>query len=351
MIPSLILIRTQTSRRFLITWRRKTIFGLNEHSDIIIHHPIFQEKTSLLGGSEKREQDSGKKKGLLRYFFLIDHLTAKNLSINLFSPGWLSHMILFLCISTLVVSALRSGFGSSVQKQDWSSISLPATGTYGFCRQDRTHPNGIRFDFNAEEAKPHRLVFTPGSSGGGAKLTIAINGEHHFPATPLPPGWGKEISVRLPVNVINVGPNQIEFRTTGLSGDVLHWGIRNVHINFSENSEMDWGNMIGALDSIRTHLRKGEPQNIKELAGYYKLIESIQLNGTEDRFSVDLESVKKTIENQMEERITNTLIQSRAAWIMGNESLSTELLNDARMWIPDNWEKGLEVLNEIDRSH
>lgn len=348
MIPSLLFIRTQTSHRFVVCWRRQIKFGLNEHCNVLINHPIFRGKTLFLKVFKPGESDFEKKDHWLKYLFSTHHLTAEHLYIIMIVPSWMLYGVLLLSMTVSILFKLNMDLSNAHATQNWNAISLPANGTYGFCRQDRTHPEGVRFVFNTTEARSHILVFTSGSGESEASLAIFLNGQNLFPNIPLPSGWGKEAVLRLPMNSVKTGPNHIEFRVISSTSFLLYWGVRNVNVIPEKNFELDIKNIVSTIDKIRSLLQKEKLQG-PELARYYEIVNSMSLSGTTDRIDLEREDLKRTIEIKMLETINNVLVQSRAARIMGDEKSAVRILDDARMWIPRTWVRGLEVLDGIRR--
>jgi hypothetical protein len=341
----LVFIRTQTNRRFYIFWKWRIQVGLTDKCDIIINHPVFLNKTSLLKTSLRSESSTGRKSGLMKHLFLTRHLKEENLLINIFSPGWTFYVILMVTIILFTILNFSIVIHTGSHKQDWTPVTLPAEGTFGFCRQDRTHPEGICFLFDSRKSCSHNLVFTAGSGNSDAVLSIYLNESDLFTEVALPLGWGEEVSFRLPLKLIRPGPNKLLLRIKCESCDVIGWGIRNVRI-IQEDIFGIANSNISSIDEIRVLLQRKNLTGY-ELARYYQVVERMHVSETKDEFYINKKTLKKEIEQRMEEIIKENLIRSRAALMMGDNKTANLFILNTKLWIPENWIRGMEIINGI----
>ena len=107
-------------------------------------------------------------------------------------------------------------------------------------------------------------------------------------------------------------------------------------------------NLIITLNDTLS-LLKNRNLNGFELARCYENLGTTSTGIVDDSLIMEREKIRKDIEVRMEERIRSILILSKTKRMMGDDVSAVQLHRDAKIWIPENWPKGLEVLDGVDR--
>jgi len=244
------------------------------------------------------------------------------------------------------ISTYKSG--SSIS-QDWTPISLPASGVYGFCRQDRNHEEGARFIFELKNSQSYRLVFFAGGKGDETNINLSLNGNMIAKPLSLPAGWGAEISIPLPSTLTRNGTNIVEVHPTRTLAGTISWGISEIRVlpnnqagtSIRNPAVLEIGSIINALSKPNLSGR--------ELAHYYINLDSWGISTSPGTSSHDRDSIMEEIEQKMKDTLHQVAFEVRSKNIQGDRAAARRLLDDTKSWIPADWFEGWEIYNELCR--
>jgi len=361
MIPSLVLVRSNTKRLVTLTLKRTLKIGADQDCDIIVNHPHLHKHPQVLGpGSTSgetppRETTASKpskvNRAITSFFLPAYSFNLDGLNVRMVHLKTLFNILLITCIGIVSITAYLIGHSAFSITQDWTPIALPAEGVYGYCRQDRTHSEGARFSFEAKESQAYRLVFFTGGKGDGATITLFLNGTAINKPISLPAGWGEEISVPLPSAHIREGNNTVEVRPKNITSNSISWGISEVRaLPAGQVNSHDRDTAAGELRMIMEALKKRDmDMGGPELAHYYKTVSSWETITPSESFPFDRDGLMEEIEQRMKIKLHQVAFDVRSRNILGNEPAIRQLLNVTRSWIPGSWLEGWEIYNELYR--
>ncbi len=346
MIPSLIVINTGKKRMRFLTFKKTLIIGTGENADLIVNHPYLQNRSQTLtvdgpvkslGRREKGGIDGGKARGAMEAPDL--QIRCRSLKLPL---ALIAVTLVAAVLWPLVFRAVQGESGT----QDWSSIPLPATEAYGFNRLDRSHPTGVIYSFEAEAAEPHHLTFVPGGKGDGSTLSLSINQNPPLNSIKLPEGWGMERLVRIPAEMIRAGENTIEFHYFSQSPDTGGWGIREVESIRVVKNPIDQKTIKQTLEGIGA-LLENRVLDGSNLGRLYGILNEISIPNHLSEMSLSRKSLLDTLQSRMIKKLRETALQVRAARVMGDEETAGKLAARTRGWVPEGWEEGGRILNDL----
>lgn len=346
MIPSLVVINTGKKRIRFLTFKKTLIIGTGEDADLIVNHPYLQDRPQTLavgdpvksfGKREEGDIDGGKVRGAMEAPDLQIRCRSLKLPVALIAVT-----LVAVVLWPLVFRAVLRESGT----QNWSAIPLPATEAYGFCRQDHSHPDGIIYSFKAEAAESHRLTFVPGGKGDGSTLSLSVNQNPPLDSIQLPEGWGMERLVRIPAEMIRAGENTIEFRHFSQSPDTTGWGVREVESIRVVENPMDQTAIRQTLKSVGTLLKK-QALDGSNLGRLYGILNKISIPNHLLELSLNKKSLLNTVQSKMIKKLRKIALQIRSARVMGDEEAAGKLTARTRDWIPEGWEEGRRILNDL----
>ncbi len=347
MVPSLILVRSSKRFLFCLTRKRSLRIGTDESADIIVNDPRLDERPEVLGPESGLAKPYPKEKRKFHFFqsnsWNSDGIRIRMIKLNRFFVN----LILFLVLLFLFIF-LNDPF-TSFQRQTWTPVRLPAEGIYGFCRQDRSHQEGVRFSFEAKAAQPYRLFFLAGGEGGGAMITFSLNGIPVGNLVDLPSGWGEETFILLPKDLVINGINILEVRPKGPSREWPRWGISKVRAAPSGRPVASGTDTSGlGPKSILAALGKSDITG-RELARYYETVRSWDSSSPVGIPSHDSTLILDSIEEKMRDLLHQVAFEVHSRRIQGDTSAMRQLLDDTRDWIPKGWVEGWKIYDGLNR--
>ena len=343
MFPHVISIKTIRLHRHFLTFRKELTLGTGIEADLIVNHPFLEENPCTLEvGVPRKMMEKIKRESTKRNRFQ-GSMEIPDLFIRCRSLKIPAILIALLVTAILCGLVLDKSLEPSA-KQNWTGIPLPAPNPYGFCRQDRNHPDGIVYLFKAEKAALFSLNYVPGGNGDGSTISVEVNQTPLLDSALIPDGWGINRHVSIPAEIIQVGENSIRFLYHPKGSGSRHWGIKEVkavHIPerkvnrvameqlFEDSKKILDGNVVSGLDLGRMYVLLSElsiPDHLTGLALRKDLL------------------LKKT-EIRMVDKARNAAIKIRSARTLGDENTARELAAQVQSWLPDEWEKGRRILN------
>jgi len=355
MIPSLLLVKSDNKRLFTLTQKRNITIGTHENADVIVNHPHLRKHSQILGpgSTPKKAKPEGsapsEPKPKTSFFLPIYTFSIDGLNVRMIHLRVLFSVLLIACFGLATTIWYLTDHKALSTSQDWTSITLPAEGVYGFCRQDRNHSEGVRFSFYAIKSQPYRLVFLVGGKGDGTAISLSLNGAEINKPFKLPKGWGEETSIPLPSAHIVDGSNIVEVRLMDTTTSETNWGISDVRVLPAGKSNTFGRNAtVNESESIKNALDR---ENIggPELAHYYKTVRSWETTSPSNGSSFDRNSIMEEIEKKMKDKLHQVAFDVRSRNILGDESSVRQLLDETRSWIPEGWLEGWEIYNELCR--
>jgi hypothetical protein len=349
MMPSLVLITSDKKR--LVTWTRKRslMVGTDPDCDIVVNHPHLNEQPQILGPGSPREDPLVTKGAIVSFFFPAYTFSLDGLNVRMVPLKAVYKFFLIACAGILTAIFLLNDHSASSISQDWTPITLPAAGVYGFCRQDRSHGEGVRFSFEAQHTRSHRLVFFAGGQGDGTSIALSLNGNVIRDSLTLPAGWGEEMAGPLPSVHIRNGSNLLEIRPESTTGGSVSWGISEVRALVEDSA----GNSHLGLAVREPQLisRALEKQDISgpELAHYHKIVSRWETSTPSGVSSGSRKSIMEEIEKRMRSKLHQVAFDVRSRNILGDQPAVRQLLDETRSWIPEDWPEGWEIYHELCR--
>jgi hypothetical protein len=347
MIPSILLIRSNKKRFVTLTKKRNLKIGARKDLDVIVNHPHFHENTLILGPGAQQGPSTTVAKAKSYLFFSNYTFRMEDFNVRMFP---MKEPLMVLLIIAAMISSLtycltdRRPFSVG---QDWTPIVLPAGGIYGFCRQDRSHRQGVRFILDVVKPQPYRLVFFTGGRGDGATVTLSLNGTTIGNPLLLPTGWGKETSIPLPSGEVRVGENIIEVLPAGTSAGIEGWGISDIRalpigkpdLYILDSNTHEPGIILEALNK----------QNIsgQELARYFNIVSSWKPTSPSEDTLFNKDDILRKIEQRMKYKLHTVAFDVRSKKILGDTAAIRELLDETIGWIPDDWAEGWIIFHEL----
>jgi hypothetical protein len=346
MIPSLIVINTGKKRMRFLTFKKTLIIGTGEDADLIVNHPYLQDRSQTLVvgdpvksvGKREGEDIDG---GMVQWAKEAPDLQIRCWSLKL--PFALAAVTLVATV--LLALVLRTVPGES-GTQDWSAIPLPAKEAYGFNRLDDSHPDGVIYSFEAQVVEPHRLTFVPGGKGDGSTLSLSVNQNPPLNSIKLPEGWGMERLIRIPAEMIREGENAIEFRHFSQSPETGRWGIREVKLIRIVESPMDQTAIRQMLESAGALLKK-QALDGSNLGRLYGILNEISIPNHLFELNLSRKSLLDTVQSKMIKKLREIALQVKSARNMGDEEAAGKLATRTRDWVPEGWEEGRRILNDL----
>jgi hypothetical protein len=358
MIPSLILVRSEKKRLVTLTQKRNIQIGIREDSDVVVNHPHLHKHPQVLGpGSAPvkpapEDPTSGElieTKPKTSFFLPIYTFSIDGLNVRMIRLKVLLSTLFIACIGILSLTAYLKNNSVFSSDQDWTPIILPAKGVYGFCRQDQSHGEGVRFSFKAKQSQPHLLMFFTGGKGDGTVITLSLNGTVINIPLSLPTGWGEERSVPLPSAYIREGENIVEIIPTSTTTGPASWGISDVRAQFTDQSNSPFGDAVVHEPALILEALSKVDMGGQELAHYYQSVSSWKTLTPSGSSPFNREDIMKEIEQKMRDKLHQVAFDIRSKNILGDESAVQQLIKDTSSWIPGNWLEGWEIYNELCR--
>jgi len=229
----------------------------------------------------------------------------------------------------------------NVLTQDWTPISLPTNGIYGLCRQDKKHPEGVRFRVPKWTGDDSVLLLTPGGTGNGSSIIISVGGTVIPDEILLPKGWGEPHQISLPSIPKSKSEAIIEIRPLGDKG--ISWGVKNIRVLERPVRKMPTASKIASgivdLESIQKHLNDPMVDG-KTLGDCLQALREAQKNTTETKKKVLIATLSVQADKKIKRFLDRELIKLRYLEQSG-ERLKAELQRDKiRMWLPSTWKSG-----------
>jgi hypothetical protein len=346
-VPSLVLVRSSKRLHFCLTQKRSLKIGTDESADIIVNDPRLDEQPEVLGPESEPDEPHLKGKGGFHFFpsysWHLDGIRIRMIKLNSFFSN------LIPCFAVLFLIILLKDPFTPFEVQAWTPVRLPAEGIYGFCRQDQSHREGVRFSFEAKVAQPYRLFFLAGGEGGGAVITFSLNGIPVGNSLDLPSGWGEETFIPLPTDSVKNGINILEVRPRSPSMEWPRWGISKVRAapTGSPESSVPDTSVLGP-ESILTALGKSEIPG-RELAHYYEMVKSWDPLSPTGISSHDRRLIMNNIEEKMRDLLHHVAFEVHSRRIQRDFSAVHQLLDDTRGWIPKGWVEGWKIYDDLSR--
>jgi len=349
MMPSLVLIISDKKR--LVTWtsKRSLKVGTDPDCDIVANHPQLKEQYQILGPGSPLEDPPVTNGPIVSFFFPVYSLSIDGLNVRMVPLKAVAKYFLIACAGMLTAIFLLKDHSASSISQDWTPITLPAAGVYGFCRQDRSHGEGVRFSFKADQPRSHRLVFFAGGQGDGTSIKLSLNGNVIRHSLTLPAGWGEEMAVSLPPVHVRSGSNLVEIRPENRTGGRASWGISEVRMlveDYANSAHLDLA--VAELELISEALEKPDVSG-PELAQYYRTVSPWKTSTPAGVFSVSRNNIMEQIEKRMRSKLHQVAFDVRSRNILGDQPAVRQLHDETRNWIPEDWPEGWEIFNELCR--
>lgn len=115
-------------------------------------------------------------------------------------------------------------------------IELPASGPFGNCKPDRTHPDKAIFTFVAETTNA-QLHYVVGGVEAAGEVAILVDGNKVAEAPTAAGGWSLEQTLQLPSELLIPGVlARVVFDNTSNPPGREDWGVRDVSVSFKDGS-------------------------------------------------------------------------------------------------------------------
>lgn len=344
MIPNVISIKTDLKQRHFLTFRKELSIGTDNNSDLIINHPIFNNGSRILtvgfsGGSSKKSDAGDMNVKKFQRSMEIAGLRIRSRSLKM--PAIL---LLLLLTTTAILGQVLNSQSNGPRDQNWSEIPLPAEETYGFCRGDKNHPEGVFYTFEAEKPGLYHLSFIPGGNGDGSTFSLSVNNIPILDSAQLPRGWDVKRAVRIPAELIRPGENSVEFRYSPQSAESKHWGIKEVEAAPIPERKVD----RDSIDEVLKNSQKILSRKMiigSDLGRLFTLLNELSIPEHLPEMALRKRNLFNTVQIRMIEKTQDTFLKIRSARNMGDDSSAAELTAQVRAWIPEEWEEGRRMIN------
>ncbi len=331
-------IRNFRSRRFHFVGKSTFSIGCTKDDDVIVNFPGNKHGSlDVKNGCIIKDQTSGNR--INDHSYSSHDILIKILHIRTI-PLIMVSLVLF-CITWF------SAFHDKVPKQDWTPVSLPADETFGFCRQDKSHPYGLRVVIPASHENSGKILFTPGGEIAGGSLLLLLDGIPYANRIPIPEGWGQELAIEIPESRTQ-DPRIIEFRTIQTSNTLMHWGVRDVKF------------IPGALESNsggkRSQINEGDFFRLADMktdSPYFWIVLqrlSSRLKAEKDtRLAIKLFDERKKAEERIRQFLDRELLIVRSFRSSDNWPEAKKHLSRIRKLIPVEWRQGHRIFDESEK--
>jgi len=347
MIPSILLIKSSKKRLVTLTKKKSLKIGSHKEFDVIVNHPLFHENILVLGPGALQKPSLTVEK--VKSFLFLSSYTFRTdgLNVRLFSIKEPFMVLLIIAVMIASLTYFLTDHSAFSVSQDWTPIVLPAEGVYGFCRQDQSHRQGVRFSFDVTNPQPHRLVFFTGGRGEGEAVTLSLNGTVISKPLVLPKGWARETSIPLPPGEVKIGENIIEVLPAGASGGIDGWGISDIRVLPIDKSDLFLLDQTTSESGIILEALNKRNISGQELALYHKIVNSWESKIPSEDTLFNREDILGKIEQRMKNKLYAVALHIRSKRILGDTSGIRELLDETSGWIPDNWAEGWIIYHEL----
>ena len=319
--------------------------GIRRDSDIVINHPYFWNHTEVLGHGPKVSELQTKTKTL--FLLPLYRLKIDGFDVRYIYLKPLFYMLFACCLAAVSTLYFLPDLRNQPYVQDWTPIALPAHGVYGYCRQDKTHREGIHFKFDTIASRSYRLVFYAGGKGDGTTIKLILNSFETDISLPLPAGWGKETSIKLPAALLKNGENSAVIIPENHSNDQIYWGISEVSVV-----------PVTRPDSTTLHTSSLTPEETLNglgsqdltgeiLATYYKTVRSWDTSVHSKDSYISRDQILEEIERKMIDKLHQAAFKVRSNQMRGHKSTSRQIQDEIAGWLPEHWVEGWEIYREL----
>lgn len=345
MIPSLLLISSSKTLCVTLTQKKNLKIGIQKDSDIVINHPYFVNHTEVLGRGSKGSELQTKTKTL--YIFPLYRFKVDEFIVCYIYLKRLFYILFLFCLVTVFTFSFLPDHRDQSYVQNWTPIALPAYGIYGFCRQDRTHREGIHFKFKAIASQSYRLLLFVGGKGDGTIIKLSLNGFETDISLPLPTGWRGETSLVLPSALVKDGENSVVIIPENHTNNQIFWGISEVQVVpvARSNSTAVYTPSITPEEVLNALSDKDLTG--ADLASFYKTVGGWNTSVTLKNSSISRDRIMAEIERRMIDKLHQVAFKVRSNQMLDYQSTSRQILDETADWLPEHWVEGWEIFREL----
>lgn len=322
---------------------------MSTEDDLIVFHPNFVKGNIQVCDGRINCSDpqpgTEKRTGTLRRQTLLEGM---GLSVQLWTMRIKWYFpILITAIGIIIPTTLSILNSSGKPCQDWAPIDLPSKGTYGFLKQDRSHPEGVRFRFSVPWQGQNKLTFTPGSESAAGSLRVSLDGQDLLTNILLPQGWGSKIHMTIPSSFSQGNSHILEIRPHFPKGVLSSWGVKDVRIVPFRGRKNDSFNMNDNIERVQATLRDPMAQGADLSHCYLILNDRMQQSRPDDANRLPL--LKQEVKKRMFNLASGSTVRIRSFIFSGQHAKARRLMSDLREWIPETWTDGQKMLGELDQ--
>lgn len=338
----LVLISKLQTRRLFFVGKSTFTIGCSREDDVIVNLPEFDSGClNIWNGSITGNNTPDQK--IVEYGKNNTTYSSGDILVRVLKIG---RKPLMLGLLTGIAAFWLATSSLTVPKQDWTPVSLPTAETFGFCKQDQSHPYGIRFIIPPSAKGGGRLFFTPGGGKVKGALILLLDAAPLANRIILPEGWGQGLELAIPASK-TADPRILEFRLIRTSITPFYWGIKNVRFVPDINKE---DNRIGPAQINEDdfaklfELQTDDPHFWTVLWHLSTRIKTEKnLRQTNRLLSLKIEAKKKIRLFLDKELFKVRSLRSSDNWPEARKHLSS-----IRKLVPNEWRQGHRIFDEAE---